>query len=461
MAKILYPPAAMDRGPGFWLRPANLLACRGKLLRLDYSNAWRYDFGAPQPPDRSVPISGLLPSGKAADGDFRFLILGDTGEGDHSQYGLVPLIRALNPDFLIINGDVAYPAGRIGVDRDRDDFLAGFFEPYRNMNCPIWATMGNHEYYSDNNGQEFYETFCTRKYDDRWAEYGLRHDPLQPGTYWELDNLGTPPKLTPSKLVILGLDSGKNANLDGHNDWWQVWKRPIQPDVQQHQWLESRLKRADSNGGNVIILFHIPALVREERKEEYLNTLHKILSSYSCVKAVIAAHEHNFQFYPPSIFRRYLEHEELKAPVLHTQEPNYIVAGSSGASLEDTLFKGNYQCTPYPSPSDWRKLANLGEKVLSSLNMNKSALSDLIGRLSLGAAQDGDLAMYLTCILVEVDSTAPEGSRTVVTPVFLNDVEDLFGHLSKDAPVDVTSLAPPVDPAAVAQCLQKALSLQF
>ncbi len=162
MVDIRYP---VRRSVGYWLRPKNLIASRNSFMRVDYSNEWKYQFGDPNPPNRSVPLSHLLKPETNHKEGFRFIILGDTGEGDRSQYGLLPLIRKFNPDFLVINGDIAYPAGRIGMNPGEDDFIAGFFKPYSNFNCSIWATPGNHEYYSPNNGRDFYDVFCTRKHD--------------------------------------------------------------------------------------------------------------------------------------------------------------------------------------------------------------------------------------------------------------------------------------------------------
>lgn len=464
MVNLQYPPAASNRGIGFWLKPANLWASRQKLFRVDYSNDWRYEFGEPNPPDRSVPLSSLL-SSNGATNPFRFVILGDTGEGGHAEYGLLPLLRALSPGFMIINGDTAYPSGRIGTTPDNDDFLAGFFEPYRNMNCPIWATIGNHEYYSPNNGLEFYKTFCTYEYQDRWEKYRLNHSVLQPGTYWELDDLNGP-----SKLVILGLDTGKCANLDGHNDWWQFWKGKIGPDLKQDAWLRDRLDRAEKANGKVIVLFHIPALVREAKAQQYLNMLHRAIAGYSCVKLVISAHEHNFQFYRPDAFRNFLQAEELAgAAIPPSFKPPYIVAGSSGASLEDTLFTGTYTAAKvYPSRDQWEAQATWMEKAASKVLGNKNAISDAISRLSdqgIGFGY-GSVPMYSTFLLVEVafppaaappattaqgggspaaippDGAISPASVTTVTPVFLDDPQDLFADLPEGSLVDVMTANP-------------------
>ena len=64
MADIRYPDFTGERGIGYWLRPKNLLASRQKILRVDYSNEWRYEFGHPNPPDRSVSLSRLVEIGE-------------------------------------------------------------------------------------------------------------------------------------------------------------------------------------------------------------------------------------------------------------------------------------------------------------------------------------------------------------------------------------------------------------
>jgi hypothetical protein len=160
----VYPSFGVGRGPGFWLDPRNLLASR-RIGRRDESVLWRrrQEWETPAPGDRSTDLRALLYPGRPPEEQalrsFSFIILGDTGEGDKSQYATLPLIRALDPDFLIINGDLAYPAGRV------EDFIQGFFEPYQGLQRPIWAVPGNHEYYSPNSGREFHEIFCTRKYE--------------------------------------------------------------------------------------------------------------------------------------------------------------------------------------------------------------------------------------------------------------------------------------------------------
>ena len=83
-----YPKFAKNRGKGFWANTHNLWVARQKVLRADTSNAWRDWIHSqnPVPPDHSEPVEKLVGTPKPS---YRFIILGDTGEGDKSQYGLL------------------------------------------------------------------------------------------------------------------------------------------------------------------------------------------------------------------------------------------------------------------------------------------------------------------------------------------------------------------------------------
>lgn len=458
MAEIKYPDYAGERGIGYWLRWKNIAAARQKFLRVDYSNEWRYEFGDPDPPDRSVALSRLLGPDKKSDDGFTIIILGDTGEGDRSQYGLIPLIRAFNPDFLIINGDVAYPAGRIGADPSEDDFIAGFFRPYSNFNCPIWATPGNHEYYSPNHGRDFYDIFCSPKYDRLWSDYGLRHTVRQPGMYWELSDLEGP-----SKLVIIGIDSGKSANLDGYNSLWQFWKRKIYPDHAQHKWLDERLWKAQDKNGKVIILFHIPALTREKQVEAHLSILHQIIADYNCVKLVVCGHDHNHQQYRPEIFHQYLEREEAHRK-LNTVSPHYIVNGGGGAYLQSTDYKdGPYQGFRYPSKEAWGEYAEFGRRIVASVGRDKSWISRFIGMIDKESLSDADVARYLSFILVEYKPKWPDRreAKIQMTPVFLDDLQKLIDERPSARIVRVTDQNLPLKERSVEQCRKRNLQVSF
>jgi len=77
-----------------------------------------------------------------------FLVLGDTGGGDASQYAVIkPLLaRGRDTRFMVICGDVIYPAG------DIEDYEAKFYEPYKDYQRPIFGLPGHHDWYDGLNG---------------------------------------------------------------------------------------------------------------------------------------------------------------------------------------------------------------------------------------------------------------------------------------------------------------------
>lgn len=458
MVEIKYPEFAKDRGPGFWLRASNVWAARQKIFRADYSNDWRYTFGNAGPPSRSVSIEKLLEYKERRTDGFRFIIIGDTGEGDRSQYGFVPLIRNLNPDFMIINGDVAYPSGRAGSwDRDDDDYIAGFFEPYKNMRIPIWATPGNHEYYSPGDGKEFFEIFCGREHDRCWNDFGLVHSVLQPGTYWELRE-----EERKEGLVIIGLDSGKKGNLDGISIWERLSRVSNffdqSGDADQHKWFDSRLRLAEERKEKVIVLFHIPALVREKHDADILlTTIHQHISRYPCVKLIVCAHEHNFQKYDPSMFTRYLTaHHDVGTS---KSAPHYIVMGNGGAYLSNTNFKnGEFTSVRYPNLAQWNENIAEGRKIVSSVGLEKTVVGQLAGKFEKAALDDGDVARFLSLLLVDVKITG--GGSITVTPIFMNDLQSLFDPGSSGV-VYTNDENVRLSPMYVDRCFQNHLSIKM
>ena len=84
-------------------------------------------------------------SGMEISGDFSFLVIGDPGEGDASQYSLISryLELGLRDDvkFMVVSSDVIYPAGSM------DDYEANFYLPFQGFAKPIYAIPGNHDWY--------------------------------------------------------------------------------------------------------------------------------------------------------------------------------------------------------------------------------------------------------------------------------------------------------------------------
>lgn len=81
-----------------------------------------------------------------------FLVLGDPGEGDASQFALVPplLARGSDTHFMVICSDVIYPSG------DAEDYEGKFYRPYEDYPAPIYALPGNHDWYDGLSGFMFH-----------------------------------------------------------------------------------------------------------------------------------------------------------------------------------------------------------------------------------------------------------------------------------------------------------------
>jgi hypothetical protein len=85
------------------------------------------------------------PGGLQGGEDFSFLVIGDPGEGDASQYALVSRYQELgrrdDVKFLVVSSDVIYPAGSM------HDYEANFYLPFQGFAKPIYAIPGNHDWY--------------------------------------------------------------------------------------------------------------------------------------------------------------------------------------------------------------------------------------------------------------------------------------------------------------------------
>lgn len=83
--------------------------------------------------------------GGVATGDFSFIVIGDTGEGDASQFSLIDryldLGRRDDVKFLVIASDVIYPAGAM------TDYEKNFYLPFKGFKKPIYAIPGNHDWF--------------------------------------------------------------------------------------------------------------------------------------------------------------------------------------------------------------------------------------------------------------------------------------------------------------------------
>lgn len=148
--------AHISRRPASWLDPRTLWAARNQVVSwiadpVDAVRAHWVDVArdrereAGRSPDFVVDRS---------DSAGAVLILGDPGEGDLSQYAVVPALEAATDgvDLGVVCSDVIYPAGSAAEYPDK------FTWPYRNLAFPLWAAPGNHDWYDGLRG--FLANFC-------------------------------------------------------------------------------------------------------------------------------------------------------------------------------------------------------------------------------------------------------------------------------------------------------------
>lgn len=95
------------------------------------------------------PIDGGSPDGgRPPPGDVRFIVMGDTGEGNTAQREVAIQVRDLcareGCDFVILLGDNIYDSG---VDSVTDSQWTTKFEtPYADIMLPFYPVLGNHDY---------------------------------------------------------------------------------------------------------------------------------------------------------------------------------------------------------------------------------------------------------------------------------------------------------------------------
>lgn len=319
-----------------WLSPATLWRSRNEVLVGlfgDPSGEVRARWLAQQRERGVDPELRIRPEVGA---DFSFLLLGDPGEGDASQYAVVPGLLKVGEGtaFAVIASDVVYPTGSGNEYRDK------FFRPYREYRAPIYAIPGNHDWYDGLGG--FMRVFCDAPPLQRQPARGprgllwrapdqideaalaearaLRGRPeqraVQPAPYWAIE--------TPA-LLLVGIDTGIKGSLDAEQTAWlrrvSLDPRPKvlitgKPIYRRNGYAPTPL----AGGGSVDDLVRDPA--------------HRYV-------AAIGGDVHNYQRYPVTVAGRVIQ---------------YLVAGGSGAFMHAThivprvdvggVREDDYRCYP-------------------------------------------------------------------------------------------------------------------
>jgi calcineurin-like phosphoesterase family protein len=257
--------------------------------------------------------------------DPSFVVMGDTGEGDASQYAVVPPLGRVGEgtDFLILASDVVYPAGEI------KHYPRCFYRPYRDYPAPIYAVPGNHDWYDGLAG--FMRVFCgsadpgggarsSSFFSKEWLRDRLWRKPVaadeealrdgqrlraaagqqgvQPGPYWALDT---------RPLRIVGIDTGITGVVDKEQG---DWLRRVSRESDKPKLLitgKPLYVNAERRQGTIEGAGHVDEIVREPANR-YV--------------AAIGGDIHNYQRYPVRL---------SDGRVIQ-----YIVAGGGGAFMHAT-----------------------------------------------------------------------------------------------------------------------------
>ncbi|OUC87342.1 metallophosphoesterase family protein [Streptosporangium minutum] len=325
-----------------WLSPRTVWKSRNEVLAGlfgDPSGQVRARWTASQR-ERGVDPSFRIPMDVGP--EFSFLVLGDTGEGDASQYAVIPGLLKLGADtsFAVIASDVIYPTGSGNEYEDK------FFRPYKDYRAPIYAVPGNHDWYDGLGG--FMRVFCdapalkAERQGFRLTPSGLRgllwrkpekidearlarareHRSLpeqravQPAPYWAMETPG---------LLVVGVDTGIHSTLDREQARW--------------------LREVSRDPRPKVLITGKPIYTRNEYKPSKLEdggTIDDIVAdpAHNYV-AAIGGDVHNYQRFPIRAGGRTIQ---------------YIVAGGSGAFMHAThtiprvtvggLHEDDYRCYP-------------------------------------------------------------------------------------------------------------------
>ena len=231
-------------------------------------------------------------------GDFSFVVIGDTGEGDPSQMVLRDQLIAAgkreNVKFLVLSSDVIYPDGKM------KDYETNFYLPFKGFDKPIYAIPGNHDWFDANEGfnANFLEhdsailTLHGRLAEDLKTELITTDQRFEDMTssaarLRQLYNVSNGHQRAPffeihrAGFSLIAVDTGILRSID----------------VKQREWLESALQRAGANFKLVVLghPFYVAGVDSAEHHKEFTD-IRDLLRQYK-VDVAMAGDTHDFEFY--------------------------------------------------------------------------------------------------------------------------------------------------------------------
>jgi uncharacterized membrane protein HdeD (DUF308 family) len=242
-------------------------------------------------------IYSVAPEGVADATDFSFIVLGDPGEGDPSQYSLqdnyLEVGRRPDVKFLVISSDVIYPSGEM------KDYEFNFYLPFKGFTKPIYAIPGNHDYFDGLDGflANFLEPDAAREAIRARveADFGLSRTTEEVIT----DFLGQAQRLRGLYRVRTGLQRGPYFELHARGFSLIAVDTGIlkRIDDRQMTWLRAALERARGNFRMVILGHPLYAGgVYQAGSNESFAAIHRLLREHE-VEVVMAGDTHDFEYY--------------------------------------------------------------------------------------------------------------------------------------------------------------------
>jgi hypothetical protein len=320
----LLPAGRRERPPFRWFHAGTLWQSRNDQLAKwlgdpspDQRESWLNDWYGQARPDLRIDRTQLVePS---------FIVLGDAGEGDTSQYALLAALQAVggDTDFMVICSDVIYPGGEV------EEYADKFFHAYKDYPAPIYALPGNHDWYDDLRGFMFH--FCGREVQPArpspspFSKAGLRE------RLWRRDTR-TPNAQRVAEMQALRGDPAQQAEQPG--PYYVIETGPIDVvaidtgivnriDAAQGEWLRDVSRSPKPK----ILLTGKPIYVDGEYKASPVDggpggTVDDIVRDPACnYLAAIGGDIHNYQRYPVDVGGRTIQ---------------YLVSGGGGAFMHAT-----------------------------------------------------------------------------------------------------------------------------
>jgi uncharacterized membrane protein HdeD (DUF308 family) len=301
--------------------------------------------------DRSFQVD---PPGVDGSQDFSFLVIGDPGEGDHSQYVLIEryleLARSSDVKFLVISSDVIYPAGSMA------DYEFNFYFPFKGIVKPVYAIPGNHDWFDALEGfnANFLEPRAARaalearvEADHHWTSTNTRRIDSLIGQAERLRHLynidnnnqrGPFFEIQTPDFALIAIDTGILRTVD----------------ARQWSWLEGALDRA--RGKFIMAIVGHPRFAGGNDTsvgDEKFAALYRLLESRG-VTIAMAGDTHDFEYY--------------KAQSMDgsggSRDVHYFVNGGGGAYLSiGTAFDWPDQPATVQSWAFYPKLEDLRRKL--------------------------------------------------------------------------------------------------